>query len=135
MSLPPLPQPYLYYAKSDIHGIGVFTSQTIVSGTTLGSFEGVEYSITDFLQKYGRDFQYCYRLGRTNKVLCAKENRNWITYMNDGVYQQPFSRQNVILKKPRRRLCAIRDIQPNEELLLDYGKDYPWKKESLETQI
>ncbi len=126
MELPPLPQDFLYYAESPIHGLGIFTKFLIPTGYELGRFEGIEYHITEFIKKYGSDYQYCYRMLPVHKVICAKENRNWITYLNDGVYKQVDPKRNVILKS--RKAFAHTDIQPNEELLLDYGRNYPWKK-------
>jgi len=126
---PPLPLDCLYYNTSPIHGIGVFTNKFIKKYTKLGGFEGEEMSITEFMLRYGRDFSYCYRLVRQAKVISAKENRNWITYLNDGIYNQSTPNYNIQLT--RRKVRVIKDIQPGEELLLDYGRFYPWEKESL----
>jgi SET domain-containing protein len=81
-------------------------------------------SAKEFRAKYGGDFQYCYRMGRANRVIVAKENRNFITYINDGVYGQAVPKVNVVLKK--KCLYALRDIEAGEELLLDYGFYYVW---------
>ena len=57
-------------------------------------------------------------------VIVAKENRNLITYINDGVHNQKNPKINVILKN--KWLYAIEDIEIDQELLLKYGQGY-WK--------
>lgn len=114
----------LVIKESPIDGLGVFALTDIPSGQWLGDFVGEEMSLTDFLKKYGRDYRYCMRLRRINKVLVAKERRNWITYINDGVKGFDTPQVNVVCK--RRGCYTARDIRQGEELLLDYGKSYPW---------
>ena len=114
----------LVLSGSPIHGIGVFATSAFTKGYCFGEFIGEEMSAKEFRAKYGGDFQYCYRMGRANKVIVAKENRNFITYINDGVHDQAVPKVNVVLKK--KCLYALRDIEVGEELLLDYGFYYVW---------
>lgn len=118
----------LIIKDSPIHGVGVFATSAVTKGHCFGEFIGEEMSAKEFRAKYGGDFQYCYRMGRANKVIVAKENRNFITYVNDGVHGHDVPRVNVVLKK--RCLYALRDIEVGEELLLDYGHFYPWGQAS-----
>lgn len=103
--------------ESSVAGMGIFATRDFPSGHFFGLFEGVEYTLRDFKEKYGKDVRYCYQLGRVNKILCAKEKRNWITYLNES--EQP----NVVLKK--RGAWACRDIRGGEELFLKYPNKYP----------
>lgn len=104
----------LYIDKSPIHGMGIFAKEDISANVYLGRFEGIEYTLKEFKEKYGKDTRYCYQLGRQNKIICAKENRNWITYMNE---QNP---PNCSLLK---RGCITKtSVQKGEELFLHYDK-------------
>ena len=72
----------------------------------------------EFNALYKKDYTYCYQLMRQHKVIEAKNPRNWITYVNENRV-----RPNVALKS--RHCYAILDIQEGEELVLDYGYNYP----------
>lgn len=114
----------LVLSTSSIDGVGVFAITAFVKGHCFGEFIGREMTAKEFHKRYGQDFQYCYRMGRANKVIVAKENRNFMTFINDGVHNQQVPRVNVVLKK--KCLYALCDIAPGDELLLDYGVHYPW---------
>lgn len=117
MEYPPIPAG-LYYGKSEIHGIGIFTSAALKAGTVLGKFEGVEMTRQDFKKKYNKDFQYCcVSPFGFHTVVVAKEKRNWITYMNES------SEPNC--KIQRRHCKTVCEIPANTELTLYYGKFYP----------
>lgn len=108
---------------SAIDGLGVFATETIPAGTCLGTYTGVSYTRKEFLEKYGKDYRYCYF---TNfswlPIVCAKEERHFMTYINEG--ETP----NVELK--RYKLYALKDIVQGEELLLKYPTTYKrtWAK-------
>lgn len=110
MEIPPL----VTIAPSPVHGLGVFATQDISANTHLALFLGEEYTLKDFKAKYNKDTSYCYQLGRQNKIICAKENRNWITYINES--KEP----NVCLKK--RGCWTLKPILAGEELFLHYDK-------------
>ena len=114
----------LVLRQSPIEGMGIFTTRAFPKGHRFGDYTGIEMSITNFNAQYGKDTRYCYMLTRTHKVICAKEPRNFITYVNDGLHGQVNSKVNTYCKK--RGLYAYRDIVEDEELLLDYGKKYLW---------
>lgn len=100
--------------ESAVNGMGVFATRRFPSGHFFGLFHGIEYTLSEFKAKYGKDIRYSYQLGRQNKIICAKEKRNWITYLNES--EQP----NVVLKK--RGAWASREIEAGEELFLFYDK-------------
>lgn len=104
--------------SSPIHGLGLFAKEDIPKGTLLGLFEGEEMHISDFKQQYGKDYRYCYKLLRQQKIIVAKENRNWITFLNE--YR---TNPNVYLK--RGQCWTHYDIKKGEELFLNYGSLYP----------
>lgn len=104
----------LILQPSSVHGLGIFATKDISANVCLGLYEGIEYTLKDFKEKYGKDVRYCYQLGRVNKIICAKENRNWITYINES--QTP----NVCLKK--RGCWTVTNIQAGQELFLSYEK-------------
>lgn len=108
---------FLEIKPSQIHGLGVFAKQSIPKGTTLGIYTGDKYTLKEFKEKYGKDISHSYVARRANYIICAKEKRNIMTYINERL--EP----NVILK--RLTLIADKDIQQGEELFLRYAKDYP----------
>lgn len=101
---------------SPIHGLGVFATKNLPDHRRLGEYTGVRYSLADFKAKYGSDTRHCYIARRANYILCSKESRNFITYINES------NEPNVYLN--RRRLYASRPIAAGEELLLQYPKTY-----------
>lgn len=110
--------------ESPIEGLGLFTTRAIRKGQRLGEYTGTEMPYRDFKSQYGTDFQHTYIKKRPYKpwvVRVAKgENRNYMTYINDGVYGQTVPKVNVYLKS--WFLYASCDIEPGEELLLEYMK-------------
>lgn len=114
----------LILKTSSIDGLGVFALKDYPVKYCFGDFTGVEMSLKDFHLKYGKDNRYCYRMRRQNKIIVAKEQRNFITYINDGIHNQTNPSVNVILRN--RKLYALKDIKEGEELLLDYGFYYLW---------
>lgn len=105
----------LVLQSSPVHGLGIFATQDFPANHFFGFFEGSEYSLKEFKEKYGKDTRYCYQLGRQNKIICAKENRNFITYLNES------SEPNCILRK--RGCWSLTPIQQNQELFLTYDKN------------
>jgi len=102
---------------SPVDGLGVFAKQSILKNTALGDYTGLKISREDFLQKYGKDYTYCYICALPwIPVVCAKEDRNFITFINES--KEP----NVFLK--RYKLYAGRDISSGEELFLRYPRIY-----------
>jgi hypothetical protein len=104
----------LEWKESPVAGMGIFATRDFPSDYFFGFYEGVEYSLRDFKAKYGKDTHYCYQLGRQNKIICAKENRTWITYINES--ETP----NCVLKK--RGAWSARAIKAGEELFIYYDK-------------
>lgn len=119
----PLPD-CLELKTSPIHGLGIFATEDIPRGKCLGEFLGDYMRHSEFKSKYGNDTRYCYVKRRTWEYRVAKEKRNFITFMNDGVYKSKTPFHNVILTN--WHAYAVCDIKKGDELLLNYGKYYKW---------
>ena len=107
---------------SNIDGLGVFATEYIKQATKIADYFAEEMTWQDFKEKYGsykENSLNTYPMRRIHKILVAKEepykSKNIVNFINEG---EP----NCFLKK--RALYALRDIQVNEELLLQYPKDY-----------
>ena len=104
---------------SAVDGLGVFAKSFIKENTILGTYTGIRYSLKEFKDKYGTDLRYCYWARRANYVICSKEERNFITFINES--ETP----NCILKS--LTLKTLKDIEIGQELFLKYPKPYPRK--------
>lgn len=104
---------------SPVHGLGIFAKEYIPKGSYLGEFEGIYMKHIEFKSKYGNNTKYCYLKRRTWEYRVAKDNRNFITFMNCNR-----DNPNVILKK--WGAYAVCDINLGAELFLNYGKYYPY---------
>jgi len=112
---------------SQIHGLGVFSTERIKKNTKICDYYGIEMSWAEFKAKYGEyklNSLNTYPMRRIWRILVAKsepyKTENVVNYINEGT-------ANVILKK--RSLYSLSEINPGEELLLEYPKDYlrEWK--------
>ena len=103
--------------KSLIHGLGIFSNQTIPKNTVLGEYTGSKYSLKEFKNKYGNNTEHCYVARRQNYVICAKDQRNWISYVNES--------KEPNCKLISRLLTTTKEIKKDEELFLTYPKNYP----------
>ena len=104
---------------SPVHGLGIFATAPILYGKFIGDYVGEAMTKAEFKVRYGNDIRYTYWTKQNfpnTKVYCAKEKRNFITYINESI--QP----NVFLKK--RKLYAMSDIALGDELFLRYDSKY-----------
>ena len=107
--------------RSKIHGYGVFTKKDIKKGTKILPYNYKKKNVMkwlDFKAKYGDDVRYTYMNRRKWEIICVKENRNIVTYINDG---RP--KENCMLKG--YALYAKRDIKKGEELTIRYTLYHP----------
>lgn len=106
--------------ESPIHGLGVFSLTLIPKNKKICDYIGNEMTLKEFKERYGKYKDNClntYRMKRINRIIVAKDYPNNITnYINER--KEP----NVILKK--RALFSLNEIQPNEELFLNYTNNY-----------
>lgn len=107
----------LVIKPSKIHGLGVFANTAIKKGQLICPYNykpGNKMKWLDFKEQYGtEDLTYTYSNRRKWEIICVKNNRNIITFINDGRPDE-----NVKLKS--YALYALRDINAGEEILLKY---------------
>ena len=115
--------------ESPIHGLGIFATRDFPNRHFFGAFKGIKYDWPDYIREFGRDYHHTYRNRRTNTIISARHERNFITYINDGRHNFQESRVNCVLKKGG--CWAARDIKAGEELLLDYGRLYKWSASKI----
>jgi SET domain-containing protein len=111
--------------QSPIDGLGVFADERIPRGAKISYYTGVEMSYSEVKRRYGDDWRFIYRTIPWLDQVVSKDCKNLIDYVNDGVHGQTVPSSNCYLKS--RWLIASRDIEPGEELLLNYGALY-WKR-------
>ena len=93
--LPAIPDG-LEYTTECVAGTGVRATRDWAAGEFIGDYIGVSMTKPEFRQTYGKDIRYTYWIRNnfpTIRVLVAKEQRNFITYINES------GKPNVILKK------------------------------------
>jgi hypothetical protein len=110
--------------KSPVEGWGIFATQDFPKNFPIGEFIGNYMKHADFKKQYGNNIQYCYFKRRTWEYRVAKEQRNFITYINDGKHGFSEPKVNCYLKK--WYAYTSRPIKAGEELFLDYGRYYKW---------
>lgn len=93
--------------RSSIHGKGLFARRRIRAGTRIGSYEGPR------TQKIGDHVLW---------VVDEEGNEYGIDGRNELRYVNHSRRPNVVFEEAD--LIALRDIEPGEELLHDYGEDW-----------
>lgn len=107
-----------------IQGFGVFATKFIPKGNQINYFSGKSMTYKDFKEKYGNDWRFTYKSMPWLPIIQCKDDRNVISFVNDGHYKQDIPKHNCILKK--RWLVSDIDILEGEELLLKYHDSY-WK--------
>ena len=103
--------------ESPIHGLGVFATERLTPNMKLAEYTGDRYTLKEFKAKYGKNISYCYVARRANYILCAKEKRNIITFVNESITPNTYIKRKI--------LYPLRVIEKGEELFLRYADDYP----------
>jgi SET domain-containing protein len=106
-----------------IQGKGLFATEDIKQGSKICDYYGEEMTYNEFKDRYGKYSEnslYTYPMRRIWKIIVAKEepykSDNPVNYINES------SEPNSILRS--RSLYAVKDILKDEEILLQYPKDY-----------
>ena len=131
----------VYISDSNIKdaGKGVFSKKFIRSGKKLGEYIGDYYKINNDLEeiyetiykKSGTD-QYVMGISGKNGSVYAlidgKNNGNWISLINGAKTIDQFKYINCEFYQYKKRMYikSKKDIQKNEELIIDYGSGYRW---------
>lgn len=121
--------PVLLVKRSQLPGAGkgLFTKSAIAKGSVIAEYTGRITQWKEVLD--GKTFNgYVYYINR-NHVIDAKDPRSGAArYANDaaGLVRVKGLRNNSVytIKKKRVYITAIRNIEPGEEILVGYGKEY-----------
>ena len=125
--------PKLYLKKSGIPGAGkgLYTRELIKKGTYVIEYTGhiVTWKKVLEMQKFtGISNQYLYYLNRNHVIDASEFPETLARYMNDA---RGFSKKRGVVnnckfteKGKRVFIEAIRDILPQKEILISYGKEY-----------
>ena len=102
---------------SPVEGLGVFATCKFAEGEYIVAYAHDSSNTMpwkQFVKQYGQDFRNTYSNRRTHEVVCTKENRNIVNYVNHAVSGDP----NAILRG--KGLYALCEIKVGTELMLDY---------------
>lgn len=99
--------------QSKIHGLGLFAENKIAAGQLLGYLDGQEVPWS-LHQKYNLT---CEWNALTNELLLVRPYRTKYSFINHS--RQP----NVKIEYQPLRVVAIQNIDPDEELTLDYRRE------------
>ena len=102
---------------SPVEGLGVFATCEFAEGEYIVAYAHDSSNVIswkEFVKQHGQDFRNTYSNRRTHQVICTKQNRNIINYINHTTNENP----NVALgRKSLRALCRI---EVGTELMLEY---------------
>jgi SET domain-containing protein len=124
--------PSLYCDKSNTHGYGVFSQTPIRLGQLI---ETVRIIPLEFRSKYHKDdtiINYCYAFPENST---EEENHGAKLFMFTGLGMM-YNHQDTTqcnakwlwdMEQHMAKLIAIKHIQPNQEITIDYGVGY-WNK-------
>lgn len=117
---------------SEVLGYGVFARETILPKTFVGEYVGIVKKRPLLMREnlYAMRYPTTF-LRKRDHYIDSKHQGNFTRFINhspipnleiESVYFPPFTRMIFTAK---------RKIEPNEQLLFDYGEEY-WKKKSFE---
>ncbi len=112
------PHPGLYIAPSKISGTGLFTKEPIATGAFVIEYRGdiLPNSIADELET-----AYLFDL-ENGTTIDGSPEWNTARYVNYSC--MPNLEAELDEEEAKIFFTALRDIQPGEELTLDYGEEY-----------
>ena len=102
-----------YISESQVHGNGLYSLQDIKKGFVLGELDG-QIVDWDLHQKYNMAFEWN---AITQHKLLVRPYRTKYSYINHS--RTP----NLVLQGSPLKVVALRDIEKDEELFLDYRKE------------
>nr|WP_315520148.1 SET domain-containing protein [uncultured Campylobacter sp.] len=123
---------FTYIAESKIHGFGLFANKNLDSGTILCFLDGQvmnwdhydEIAKSINLGKY-QNYIFMEWNALSDKTLLVRAFRTKYSYINHS------SEPNVEIKYNPIRIEIIKQINKNDEIVIDYNKE-PLKKEYLD---
>lgn len=120
---------HLLIKKSKLSGAGkgLFTRKLIPKGTRITEYKGRIQKWKDVKDEDGYNGYLMY-INRDTVINGEKSLKTWARYANDakGLTKTEGLRNNAEFISEGRRcfLDALRDIQPGEEILAGYGREY-----------
>ena len=132
---------FIYIQKSKIPGAGngVFSKKKIKSGKKLGEYIGKYYKINnnideiyEIINKNSGTDEYVMAIndkkGDIYALIDGYDNGNWITMINGAKTKEQFNYINCEFYQYNKRmyLKTTKEIQKNDELIIDYGDRYVW---------
>lgn len=123
---------YVYIDDSEIPGagLGVKASCFIPKGKILGKYEGKRLRQKEYLKLKNKD--YIFEVDSHPRIYIDASDikySNWTRYINGARSKQQKHMINVESFQRKKNIYfeAMRNINPNEELIYDYGSHY-WGK-------
>jgi len=122
---------FLFIKRSKIpeSGLGLFTKITIPKGACIVEYKGRLVKWIDIKHEDGHN-GYLLRVNRSWVINAKPYKKAFGRYANDarGIFQNKKLHNNseYLLEGNRCFIYATRDILPNSEILVGYGKEY-WK--------
>jgi uncharacterized protein len=107
-------KPYVQTRESPIHGRGVFAIRRIPAGARLIEYKGARRNWTDYEDSH-ENYAFLFDVGN-GKVIDPFDGGNDARFVNHSCAPNCEAR----LVRGRIYLEALRDIQPEEEILYDY---------------
>lgn len=111
--------PSRYRIGRSVTGLGLFATKPIKRGAYIAAYRGRRISTEESDRREARGARYMFAL---NKKLVIDGSPRWNTarYINHSCRPnaKPVGRKNGIV------IVALRQIEPDEEITYDYGRDY-----------
>ena len=108
-------------------GSGLFTKVFIPRGTRIVEYKGRISTWRDVNHKEGKN-GYIYYVTRNYVIDASTYKKSLARYANDarGLHRVKGSTNNCVyeLHKGKVYIQSVKDIQPNSEILVEYGKEY-----------
>lgn len=113
-----LPPEKLYLTESKIHGLGVFAKDFIKKGEIIETcpIHFLKVSDKDLCLKY---YRFYWPKGSLNYLVCAWGWGNLYNHSSD-----PNATWESDIENKTFQFIAIKDISPDEEILVYYGDNY-----------
>ena len=109
-------------------GLGLFSEVEISPGDTIGHYTGAVLTDEEVNQAPYIDSDYIFWICADHNIVGEGALASYTRYINHS--NQPNSQFVVSTRWKSTRVEAIREIQPGEEIFIDYGPDY-WEAKGI----
>jgi uncharacterized protein len=117
----------LYVAPSQVKGagLGLYTTKPIKKGTVIVEYKGEKLTTKQYNERYDKDDYGSYGMEVNSRLVidARKTSSGLARYVCDytGSGKKPNTQYQG--EKHKVEIIALRNIEPGEELLIDYGKE------------